>query len=80
MEIPVFFLLSPVVLVELSRQEYRSGLPFPPPGIFSTQELNPGLLHWQADSLPLEPPGKLQIKHGIIDSAVQWELILKIVI
>ena len=27
-------------------------------GIFPTQELNPHLLHWQADSLPTEPPGK----------------------
>ena len=27
-------------------------------GIFLTQELNPGLLHWQEDSLPLAPPGK----------------------
>ena len=25
-------------------------------GIFPTQGLNPGLLHWQADSLPTEPP------------------------
>ena len=28
-----------------SRQEYWSGLPFPSPGIFSSQEMNPGLLH-----------------------------------
>ena len=28
-----------------SRQEYWSGLPFPSPGIFPTQESNPGLLH-----------------------------------
>ena len=27
-------------------------------GIFAQQILNPGLLHWQADSLPLAPPGK----------------------
>ena len=27
-------------------------------GIVLTQELNPGLLHWQADSLPTELPGK----------------------
>ena len=27
-------------------------------GIFSTQGSNLGLLHWQADSLPSEPPGK----------------------
>ena len=28
-----------------SRQEYWSGLPCPPPGIFPTQGLNPGLPH-----------------------------------
>ena len=28
-----------------SRQEYRSGLPFPSPGIFPTQDSNLGLLH-----------------------------------
>ena len=34
------------------------GLPFPPPGgIFLTQESNPCLLHWQADSLPLSHQG-----------------------
>ena len=45
----------------LSRQEYCSGLPRPPPGIFMTQGSNPHLihaLHWQAGSLPLVPPGK----------------------
>ena len=44
-----------------SRQEYWSGLPCPPPGIFPTQVLNPCLLcllHWQVDSLPLSPSGK----------------------
>ena len=46
---------------EFSRQEYWSGLSFPPPGIFPTQGLNPHLLHlmhWQVDSLPLAPPGR----------------------
>ena len=36
--------------MEFSRQEYRSGLPFPPPGIFPTQGSNPCsfcFLHWQ---------------------------------
>ena len=45
----------------VSRQEYWSGLPCPPPGIFLIQLLNPHLLcllHWQVDSLPLGPPGK----------------------
>ena len=35
--------------------------PFPPPGIFLTQGVNLHLLpplQWQADSLPLTPPGK----------------------
>ena len=27
-------------------------------GIFSTQELNPSLLHWQVDYLPIQPPVK----------------------
>ena len=43
-----------------SRQEYWSGLSCPPPGIFPTQGSNLRLLcllHWQADSLPLVPPG-----------------------
>ena len=31
--------------MEFSRQEYWSGLPFPSPGDFLSQELNPGLLH-----------------------------------
>ena len=37
------------------------GCHFVLPGIFPTQGLNPHLLcllHWQADSLPLVPPGK----------------------
>ena len=44
-----------------SRQEYWSGLPFPPLGIFLIQVSNPhflSLLHQQEDSLPLVPPGK----------------------
>ena len=45
----------------VSKQEYWSRLPFPSPGIFPSQGLNPHLfclLHWQAGSLPLAPPGK----------------------
>ena len=41
-----------------SRQEYWSGLPFPPPGDLP----NPGIKLWspalQADALPPKPPGK----------------------
>ena len=42
--------------MEFSRQEYWSGLPFLPQGVFPTQGSNLcllHLLHWQADSLPL---------------------------
>ena len=47
--------------VGFTKQEYGSGLSYPPPGDL----LNPGIqpaslasrLHWQVDSLPLLPPG-----------------------
>ena len=45
----------------VSKQEYWSGLPFPPPGDRRDPGMNPGLLHllhWQASSLPLAPPEK----------------------
>ena len=48
----------------LSRQEYWSGLPCPPPGDL----LDPGMKPWfptlQADSLPSEPPGKPMMFSG----------------
>ena len=45
---------------EFSRQEYWSGFHFLLQGIFPTPGLNLSflhLLHWQADSSPLAPPG-----------------------
>ena len=39
--------------MEFSRHEYWSGLPFPSPGIFPTQGLNPSLLHCRWILLPL---------------------------
>ena len=56
---------SPTGSMGSSRQEYWSGLPCPPPGIFLTQESSLHLfclLHWQAGSLPIAPAGK-PIKH-----------------
>ena len=41
-----------------SRQEYWCGVLFAPSGIFQTEVSNPGLLHWQADSLPLHHLGR----------------------
>ena len=51
----------PPLSMGFSRQEYWSGLLCPSPGIFLTQGSNLrllSLLHWQAGSLPLGPPGK----------------------
>ena len=48
-----------------SKQEYWSGLPFPSPGIFQTQGLNPHLLcllHLLEGSLPLLPPSLVVLK------------------
>ena len=39
-------------------QEYWSGLPFPSPGDSPDPGSNLCLLHWEADSLLPEPPGK----------------------
>ena len=44
-----------------SGQEYWTGLPYPPPGDLTNPGVEPAslcLLHWQARSLPLAPPGK----------------------
>ena len=62
--VPLFATLWTVVCqaplsVEFSRQEYCSGLPCPPPGIFPGWNLSLlCLLHWQVSSLPPAPPGK----------------------
>ena len=50
-----------------SRKEYWSRLPFPPPGDLPNPGIGPAslasrLLHWQADTSPLEPPGKLNVQ------------------
>ena len=39
------------------RQEYWSGWPVPSPGDSASQGSNPGLLHWQVDSLSLSRVG-----------------------
>ena len=44
------------------RQEYWSGLPFPPTGDLPDPGIEPGSPALQADSLPSsEPPGKLSL-------------------
>ena len=56
-----------------SRQEYCSGLLCPPSGDLPNPEIKPVnlcLLHWQADSLPLAPPGKPPLLCKIESSSV----------
>ena len=64
----------------ISRQEYWSGLPFPSPGIFLTQGLNPNLLcllHLKKGSLPLAPPGKPRSHIKLtLKNAFQYTLLL----
>jgi len=47
------------------RQEYWSGLPCPPPGIFLTQGLNPSLLHCRQILYCLSHQGSLFLLQGI---------------
>ena len=49
--------------VEFSKQNYWSGLPFPSPGDLPNPGIEPRSPALQADSLPSEPPGKLQHLH-----------------
>ena len=44
--------------MEFSKQEYWSGLPFPPPGDLPNPGIKPRSPTLQADALPSEPPGK----------------------
>ena len=41
-----------------SRQEYWSGLPFPPPGDLSDPGIQPGSPALEVDALTSEPPGE----------------------
>ena len=54
--------------IELSWQEYWSGLPFPPPGDLpkpGSKLLLLQILHWQVDSLPLRLSGQTSIRDQI---------------
>ena len=49
--------------MELSRQEYWSGQPFPSPVDLLHSGIEPGSPTMQADSLLSEPPGESQVFH-----------------
>ena len=59
--------------MELSRQEYWSGLLFPSPGDLPDSGIKPEhpfwLLHWQADSLPLNHLGRPYMSLHVIFSS-----------
>ena len=55
---PVDCSLAGPFVHEFSRQEYWSGLPFPFPGDLPDPGIEPGSPALQAESLPLELPGK----------------------
>ena len=71
--------------MEVSRQEYWIGLPFPPPGDLPNPGINPdllGLLHWQADSLPLHYLGRPHIIFGTCyqhDWSAVWFTLVRVV-
>ena len=53
---------------EFSRQEYWSGLPFPPPGHLPNPGIELRTPALEADSLPSEPPGKPREGIHVADS------------
>ena len=55
-----------------SRQEYWSGLPFPPPVDLPDPGIEPGSPTLQADSLPSELPGKPLLKPYCLLSTASW--------
>ena len=74
---PVWLFTTHGLFMGFSRQEYRSGLPFPPPGVLPHPGIgctSPGSPAWQADSFPLCHLGR-QIWRIIIPLAF-WLLLL----
>ena len=63
------------------RNEYWSGLPFPPPEDFPDTGIQPNrllcLLHWQADSFPTQLPGKSLMKMSTRVFCLTWICISK---
>ena len=60
------------LFLELPRQEYWSGWPSSTAGDLPDPRIEPALLHWQVDSLPLIHLGSPQLK------SIRWYKCLKI--
>ena len=55
----------------LSRQEYWTGLPFPPPGDLLHTGIERGSPTLHTDALPFEPPGNPQLRLLLIQ--ITWK-------
>ena len=60
-----------------SRQESKSGLPFPSPGNLPHRGIKPRSPTLQADALLSEPPAKLRINKGLNSDRGDGQQILK---
>ena len=61
---------APLVL-GFSRQEYWSGLPFPPPGALPDSGIKPSSLALQAESLPHELSGKSAFIYTVFQNVMR---------
>ena len=62
---PVDYSLPAPPSMGFSRQEYRSGLPFPSPGDLPEPGIKPGSLNCKQTLLPSESLGKLHAKGAL---------------
>ena len=74
--IDIFPKMSAIWSMELSKQEYWSGLPFPSPGDLPNPGTEPRSPVLQADALPSEPPGKPIWNTEPQRSAHKWKLLV----
>ena len=61
-----------------SRQEYRSGLPFPSPGEIPNPRIEPTSPAWQEDSLSLSHEGKTGDQIPSVQIQITLKLILRL--
>ena len=66
--------------MEFSRQEYRSGLPFPFPGDLPNPGIEPGSLALRADSLLSEPAAPAVVGAAILKCLTKSETALSLML
>ena len=60
------------LFMEISRQEYWNGLPFPSPGDLPDSEIKPRSPALQADSLPAEPATREALMNSVTSIYIYW--------